>query len=162
MASQSKARSLTMARGRLRGFRPERLRAAREASGLTQELLAIHAGISRSSIGSWEAGRAAPDPRSAVQVADTLGLKVQQLTDIAIEDAEPADFRIWKGLTRLMVEQACGVSEQSLGQVERFSSRPGPDTVQRLAHLFGVERDVYVAAWERGHARVIAPRGGIR
>lgn len=151
-----------MARGRLRGFRPERLRAAREASGLTQELLAIHAGISRSSIGSWEAARAAPDPRSAVQVADTLGLQVQQLTDIAIEDAEPADFRIWKGLTRLMVEQACGVTEQSLGQVERFSSRPGPDTVQRLARLFGVERDVYVAAWERGHARVIAPRGEIR
>jgi len=162
MASQSKARSLTMARGRLRGFRPERLRAAREASGLTQELLAIHAGISRSSIGSWEAARAAPDPRSAVQVADTLGLQVQQLTDIAIEDAEPADFRIWKGLTRLMVEQACGVTEQSLGQVERFSSRPGPDTVQRLARLFGVERDVYVAAWERGHARAIAPRGEIR
>ncbi len=151
-----------MARGRLRGFRPERLRAAREAARLTQELLAIHAGISRASIGSWEAGRAAPDPRSAVRVADALGLNVQQLTAIEDEDAEPADFRVWKGLTRPMVEQLCGVTEQSLGLVERFSTRPGPDTVQRLAQLFDVDRDAYVAAWERGHARVIRPRGGIR
>jgi len=149
-----------MARGRLRGFRPERLRLARQAAGLTQEQLAIRTDISRASIGSWEAGRTAPDPRNAVRLAQALHLSIQALTGITVADAQPADFRLWRGLTRQMVAELSGVAEPVLGQIERFAVRPGPDTASRLARLFGIERRTYLAAWERGRARLSAGHVG--
>lgn len=151
-----------MARGRLRGFRPDRLRAARHAAGLTQEQLAIRADVSRASIGSWEAGRAAPDPRSGFRVAHALRLRVQSLTSITATEAEPSDFRVWRGLTRPMVEELSGVTEPVLGQIERFVTRPTPSTASRLARLFDTDRRTYLAAWERGRAKLATPTVGMR
>lgn len=141
-----------MARGRLRGFRADRLRAARTAAGLTQEMLAIRAGLSRGTVTHWESGRSAPDPRSALRVGEVLGVAVRDLTAITSAEAEPADFRAWAGFTRPLVNAATGIPEEALGQIERFVARPSPAAAAELGALFGVEPATYLSAWERGRA----------
>lgn len=58
----------------------QRIRARREAAGLTQEKLATHCGVSRAAVAQWEAGVTRPSLDNLVKAADTLGVWLSWLT----------------------------------------------------------------------------------
>lgn len=57
----------------------QQIRSAREKRGWTQEQLAVHADVSRSTIQNLENGRRQPHRASLRRIADTLGLDVAAL-----------------------------------------------------------------------------------
>ncbi|CAA7621116.1 helix-turn-helix domain-containing protein [Magnetospirillum sp. UT-4] len=52
----------------------QRLRATREALGLTQEQLALSIGVTRTAYTNWERGDRMPDPLAVVRLADRYGV----------------------------------------------------------------------------------------
>jgi transcriptional regulator with XRE-family HTH domain len=139
-----------MARGRLRGFDPERLRAARTESGMTQEQLAIRAGVARSAITAWEAGKNAPDPRRARAIAELLGIKIADLSELEEPDVRPADYRAWAGLTREGLSEVTGIGVAALAEIERYLRRPSPEIIETAAAALGIDGATYATAWDRG------------
>lgn len=57
----------------------EQIRSARERRGWTQEQLAVHADVSRSTIQNLENGRRSPHRGSLNRIADALGVTVDAL-----------------------------------------------------------------------------------
>ena len=139
-----------MARGRLRGFDPARLRVARLALGITQEQLAIRTGVTRSVITSWEAGKNAPDPRRAKVLAELLDITIAGLTALEEPDVRPADYRAWSGLTREGLSDLTGIGVNLLAEIERYVRQPSNDLVKRIAEALSMEPTTYAAAWDRG------------
>lgn len=139
-----------MARGRLRGFDPARLRTARAALGMTQEQLAIRTGVTRSVITSWEAGKNAPDPRRAKVLAELLGTRIADLTVLEEPDVRPADYRAWRGLTREGLSDLTGIGVNPLAEIERYARHPSSDLVKRIAEALSIDPAMYAAAWDRG------------
>lgn len=66
---------------------PPRVRALREARGLSQLALAERSGLSRQSLGAIEAGRAVPGVDVALRVAGALGCAVEELFGAAPAEA---------------------------------------------------------------------------
>jgi transcriptional regulator with XRE-family HTH domain len=60
-------------------FDPGRLRAARQAAGLSREALAVAVGGSYSSVTRWETGRCAPCGDVLGQLADALSCNIGDL-----------------------------------------------------------------------------------
>jgi transcriptional regulator with XRE-family HTH domain len=56
-----------------------RVKALREARGLTQQELATLLGVGLRSIVRWESGDATPTPRNARKLARRLGVAVEEL-----------------------------------------------------------------------------------
>lgn len=44
-----------------------------------------------------------------------------------------------KGMTQVMVAEACGISRSYYTQIELGQRRPSPDIAQRLSQILGVE-----------------------
>jgi len=66
----------------------ERIRAAREAKGMTTVQLAAAVGVSQSAVSNWETGAGrAPSRDNAVKVARVLGITVDEL--LADAPAQP-------------------------------------------------------------------------
>jgi transcriptional regulator with XRE-family HTH domain len=61
-------------------FLSTRIKAAREAKGLSQGGLAEGLGISRSAVNQWEVGRTAPSGENIRQLAEFLGETVEWLS----------------------------------------------------------------------------------
>lgn len=57
----------------------EKLRAARNASGLTQEGVANQIGVSRQSVSNWENDRTYPDIMSVIRLSDLYGVSLDAL-----------------------------------------------------------------------------------
>jgi putative transcriptional regulator len=68
--------------------RPNRVRAARVAAGLTQARLATDVGVSRQTVIALEAGDYAPSVYLALRIAAVLGTTVEALFAVR---SEPAD-----------------------------------------------------------------------
>lgn len=64
----------------------ERIRLAREHRGWTQEQLAVHADVSRSTIQNLETGRRQPQRSSLGRIATALGISVDALRTRAEEE----------------------------------------------------------------------------
>lgn len=58
---------------------PDRLREARIAAGLTQELLGFALGITKSSVSAWENGRETPSFRFLPRLSEALGCSLDEL-----------------------------------------------------------------------------------
>jgi transcriptional regulator with XRE-family HTH domain len=58
----------------------QQIRSAREKRGWTQEQLAVHADVSRSTIQNLETGRRQPHRASLRRIADALGVAVADLS----------------------------------------------------------------------------------
>lgn len=67
----------------------ERLKAAREAAGLSQAEVARRLDISRQAVGQWEAGGATPNPETLAMLADMYGTTVDALLGRSV----PVDAR---------------------------------------------------------------------
>lgn len=66
----------------------ETLRRLRVEKGYTQQQLADHMHMDRTSITSWELGRHTPDIATASQLAEVLGVDTAMLIDTAVESPE--------------------------------------------------------------------------
>ena len=84
-----------MARPLLRG---DRLRAAREAAGLSRDDLAVALGLSSPSrIRLWESGAEHPRPRFVPRLAVTLGVEPLELLDVDPDDPPLIALRLAVG-----------------------------------------------------------------
>ena len=57
----------------------ERIRAARQAAGLSQEKLAERLGLTRQAVTKWETGQSAPSTENLLHLAEVLGVPVNTL-----------------------------------------------------------------------------------
>ena len=57
----------------------ERIRAARQAAGLSQEKLAERLGLTRQAVTKWESGQSAPSTENLLHLAEVLGVPVTAL-----------------------------------------------------------------------------------
>ena len=57
----------------------ERIRAARQAAGLSQEKLAEQLGLTRQAVTKWETGQSAPSTENLLRLAEVLGVPVTAL-----------------------------------------------------------------------------------
>lgn len=57
----------------------ERIRAARQAAGLSQEKLAERLGLTRQAVTKWESGQSAPSTENLLRLAEVLGVPVTAL-----------------------------------------------------------------------------------
>ncbi|MEU9230321.1 helix-turn-helix transcriptional regulator [Streptomyces massasporeus] len=73
--------------------RRQRLAQRRQAMGLTQEGLAEHLGVDRSTVVRWEAGTASPQPWMRPRLAETLGVSVTELVELLQQETDPAPGR---------------------------------------------------------------------
>jgi DNA-binding XRE family transcriptional regulator len=55
---------------------------ARKAAGYTQEGLAEHLGVDRTTVARWEAGRAEPKPWQRPKIADAFGLSLRECNQL--------------------------------------------------------------------------------
>lgn len=86
-----------------------RLRAERGRHGLSQDELALRAGVSPASVSGLETGRVKdPIPRTLVRIADAMGLDAGELLDLAAmptkataQDSEPASIHAGTDNARL-------------------------------------------------------------
>jgi transcriptional regulator with XRE-family HTH domain len=94
--------------GRRRVLRGERLRAAREARGLTQDELAVRLGFGQSQMNKYENGKSDPTPEVLVRLATALEVSVDwllglvdapdgHLTPAALSPQEQRLIAAWRG-----------------------------------------------------------------
>lgn len=66
-----------------------RIKAAREETGITQEELAEHVGISRAAVARYESGEIEPKIKNLVAIATRLNVTTDYLLGIEIQQKEP-------------------------------------------------------------------------
>lgn len=92
----------------------QKIRQAREARGLTQEMLAESLGVTQAAVSYWEAGRRAPDVDDLVAIADALNIDIAAL----FADARPR--RLAPVVLRAVAEQV--LLEDFADEVDAFSA----------------------------------------
>lgn len=116
-----------MARPLLRG---DRLRAAREAAGLSREDLTLALGLSSPSrIRVWESGIERPRPRFVPKLATVLGVEPLQLLDVDPDDPPLSALRVAAGRATNEMS-APGMSVMTYVRLE--DGRPGPEPTERV------------------------------
>jgi transcriptional regulator with XRE-family HTH domain len=60
---------------------PDRIRAARQAAGLTQVEVAARLNVQQATVSHWETGRKSPTTANLVRLAFLLGVNVDTLID---------------------------------------------------------------------------------
>lgn len=103
-----------------------RIRAAREARGMTQDDLAAATGVSRSAVAQWETDRAGQVRGNLVRLAATLGVAVEFLL-FGGDKRAPAAAASGDELALLRLYRECAPEDQA------FLLR----TARRLARLGG-------------------------
>lgn len=136
-----------------RGFRGDLLRKKREEKGWTQHDLAVHMGVFPTMVGKWERAEVVPDSRNISRLAQQLGARPQDFTDVPLAEASLTDLRVWAGLTRDDAAVVAGIARKRLFHLEHLTQTPRPEEAAALAKAYGVEAADVLAAWERDRAR---------
>lgn len=139
-----------------RGFDREALRAAlkaAKANGVPRSDLARLAGISVSTLRSWDRRGGAPDIERLSRLCAVLGIEVTDLVHVPDDEAMPSDFRIRKGLTQVQLAAAAGMSTTVLSDFERAESRWSPTKATKIAAVLGISIDDLERAWQRARTR---------
>ena len=94
----------------------EKLKAAREAAGLSQEQFAEALGISRQAVSKWETAQSYPDTENLMAAAQILGLSVDELALEQVRDSRPGRFapRLIIGLLAAGACALCGYAGWTL------------------------------------------------
>ena len=122
-----------------------RIKALRQARGLTQDAVAEALGIAVKNVQRLEAGRQNLTLKTLVHVADVLDVEPHELLKggaVTLADAEVSLRRALRGLTRLGHEVFGADSPPARGGVPVMS-------LQAAASRFGGSRNVEVSAWLR-------------
>ncbi|NKS56569.1 helix-turn-helix domain-containing protein [Rhodococcus hoagii] len=147
----------------LRGFDPVRLRLAREGAKISRAEMARLTGVAASTYSQWELGRTSPSPDSLARCALKLGIDMDDLFVIPLDQVFLGDLRVRRGLLQEDLAARIGVSEQLVGLIERGQGALRDELADRWAEAlsydlpFREERrrddpisvDVVRAAYER-------------
>ena len=82
----------------------ERIRAARQAAGLSQEKLAERLGLTRQAVTKWETGQSAPSTENLLRLAEVLGVPVTALLDASAPEQQMQADQIY-ALQKAQVRQ---------------------------------------------------------
>jgi transcriptional regulator with XRE-family HTH domain len=115
-----------------RWFDGERLRAARQARGFSQEQLAVRSGIAQPSISVFERGRSTPEPPTLLALAQALDLLPADLMVPIDGPPSLARRRVEVGMIQRHVAEAVGIPPSTYAEIETGHSMPSPDLAARL------------------------------
>ncbi|MFV9454716.1 helix-turn-helix domain-containing protein [Rhodococcus sp. NM-2] len=147
------ARLPRMSRRTLDGFVPSRLSQARIDKHLAQGELALRADVSTATISAWEVGRSTPQVDRLMRVVEILGLRMDEVIDVPVEERKLGTLRELTGRTQAQLAGVIGVSTSLLAALERGHAKLGDAVAERLAGELGVSVTEIRAAYERGRAR---------
>lgn len=142
-----------MPRTGVRGFRHDKLRELRRASGLTLDALAARLRTSRQAVSTWETGRSTPTAPMLGALARVLRTSIAVLAPVAEDHLEPGDLRVRAAMTQLEAAQRLGISATTLADIERGAKAVTEERVGALSALYGVDDVVVRAAWKRAVER---------
>lgn len=121
-------------------FDPSRLRAAREAAGLTRGALAEAANVHASSVSEWEAGRQVP--RVVTVAALAAALRIRPVDLLAPADGATLTLdrlRVAAGKSQQQIAAAAGMLRTTYSAVERGETAAlSYAEHQALARAFGI------------------------
>lgn len=138
-----------MSRSVMRGFDGDRLRALREKRGLSIAELGRAAGLGRGTVGKWERGAGAPQVDALASVASALGVRIDELVKVAVDDRTLVDWRILTGKTQMELAKELDVSTPALSAMERGEVRLTDARADALAAALGISIDEVQRAFER-------------
>lgn len=137
----------------IRGFRPDRLRELRKKAGLNQGEFARVLDVARGVPWYWEQGRS-PEVERLPAIAAALGVAIDEIVYVDPAERMPSDLRVRKGLNRVQLARACGLSTTALSNFERAESKTcNLAHAQQIAPVLGVSVDELCAAWQRARTR---------
>lgn len=144
-----------LSRSRTHGFSPDRLKQARQRVRLTQEDVAVAAGLDPTTISHWETGQTSPGPRQLAAVAQVLGLTPGDFLSSPVANRTLAQLRQQAGLTQGDMAVALGVPATTWGMIERAARTIGDHRTDQVAQLLAISTEDLAAAWQRTRDRRI-------
>ena len=130
--------------GGVRGFDPDRLRAAQSRAGLSARQLARELGVTPGGVFSWRTGRARPFPGHLKKLADRLGCSTRFLAPLPPRP-RLRDYRERAGLTQPEMAERLGGPTAAVVLVEGGSS--WPDDPAWWAEAYGISVRTFTRAW---------------
>ena len=127
-----------MSRLAVQGFNGDALLRLRHAAGMTQEDLAIHIGVSTTSVSSWELGRSAPDPTNFAELKRIFAHAAEELLDAVDPLRGLAQHRTRAGYSQDQAAKAAGLSVGAVRLIERGVRLPTDDERAALAAAYGI------------------------
>ncbi|MGH3738478.1 MAG: helix-turn-helix transcriptional regulator [Micromonosporaceae bacterium] len=118
---------------------PDRLRAARETRGFSQDKLAKAAGCHPKEISAYETGLTRPGPARLKQLADALGADPLDLLEPGIP-VTLATLRVRAGLTQSEAAARAEVSRSTWAACERGATRIGQARAERFARALTTDQ----------------------
>jgi transcriptional regulator with XRE-family HTH domain len=120
---------------------------------LTQEDVAIAAGIDSSAVGHWETGRSAPGPRELDAAAAIMGQAVGDFLSTPAGRRSLAQLRQQTGHTQAELAGLLGLPVTTWGWMELGSRRIPDDRLIVVAELLAADPDDVRSAWQRTRDR---------
>ena len=142
-----------MSRRVLRGFSAARLEDLRKNARLTRGELARLAGVSLSTVQSWETGRAMPQVDSLAKVAAVLDVPISRLVLVEPDKRHLGDLRVLAGLTQPQLAARISLSTTSLSSVELGQAGLTDEVANRIAKALDLPVQTVVDAYERTRTR---------
>ena len=140
---------VALSRSRTHGFSPDRFRQARLRGRLTQEDIAIAAGLHAATIGHWETGRSTPGPRELGRAAAIMGKAVEDFLSTPPGSRSLAQLRQQAGYTQADLARLLGCPVTTWGPMELGKQRIGHERLTTVAALLDTDPDTVRAAWQR-------------
>jgi transcriptional regulator with XRE-family HTH domain len=138
-----------MPRSGASGFSPTRLRAARDAAGLSPAVLARAAGISRSAVSKYLSGQSSPQPAQLEALAGALGVPPGSLLEVPGEGEPLAQVRAAAGFTQAQLADRAGIG-RSAYELAELGRRPlSAAGIARIAAATGTSPRRVRAAHQR-------------
>lgn len=125
------------------------IRSAREAAQLSEEELAAACGVQVQTVRRWEADDSSPQPQQVPKLAEALGLSVEELIGVPLEQMSVLQARYRLGWTTQEAAAQAGVSVFTWNRIERgrgasLPARRDPQKVPalvRVAEVLGLPVD---------------------
>ncbi|MFH5207898.1 helix-turn-helix domain-containing protein [Antrihabitans spumae] len=138
MMSSDEREKTVSPRQALNGFVPAALESARDNAGMTRGTLARKIGVDPTTIHGWETGRSHPTPDLLARAAEELGILVDALVDIDPDQRTLTDLRVLAGLTQRQLADRIGLSQPTVGRIERGEARLTDPAAELLASTLGL------------------------
>jgi transcriptional regulator with XRE-family HTH domain len=140
---------VVLSRSRTAGFSPDRFRQARQRARLTQEDLAIGAGLDATTISHWETGQSSPGPRQLARAALVLGKTIGDFLSTPPNSRTLAQLRQQAGFTQADLARLLDMPTTTWAMIERSARRIQPDKVADIAQALDTDPEDLDAAWRR-------------
>ena len=142
-----------MSRKVLRGFDPQRFRAARASAQLSRSELARLADISVGSVRAWEVGEVTPQVDTLARTAKVLGVSIAELVPLEDDDLQLVDLRVRAGLTQPQLAAEAGLPTTTLAALEQGHLRMQPHQATVIAAALKLPQATVEAAYHRSRTR---------